>query len=218
MKVGMLAFGTQGDVQPYLALGAALVRAGHDVKLVTHHGYAITGRELGIDVTEVQGNVQEAMQSPELRELLRRGNFLKINAYTSRLIQEYSVGWLRTALAALHDRDLLACGIGGLHQARALSEHLRIPVIEAHVVPFTPTREFPAPLVPAWLGRLGGGVSHPPCLPAGDVAGLPPGRRRGPTRRPESSPCPIDGLHRLERAHHPPGAVRHQPPRAAPPG
>ena len=159
MKVGMLAFGTQGDVQPYLALGAALVRAGHDVKLVTHHGYAITGRELGIDVTEVQGNVQEAMQSPELRELLRRGNFLKINAYTSRLIQEYSVGWLRTALAALHDRDLLACGIGGLHQARALSEHLRIPVIEAHVVPFTPTREFPAPLVPAWLGRLGGGVN-----------------------------------------------------------
>lgn len=160
MKVGLLAFGTQGDVQPYLALGAALVRAGHDVKLVTHPGYAPTAQSLGIAVSEVDGNVQEVMQSPELRDLMRQGKFLKINAYTSQLIQAYATGWLRVSLGALHDRQVLLAGIGGLHQARALSEKLCVPVIEAHVVPFTPTRAFPAPLVPAWLGRLGGRVNR----------------------------------------------------------
>lgn len=160
MKIGLLAFGTQGDVQPYIALGAALARAGHSVRLVTHQAYEQAVAARSLEFAPVQGNVQEVMESPELRELLKKGNFLKINAFTSKLIQEVSVEWLRVGLEAMQDRQLLMAGIGGLHPARALSQKLQIPLIEAHVVPFTPTRQFPAPLFPAGVERLGGAANY----------------------------------------------------------
>src|SRR5436189_5247868 len=48
----------------------------------------------------------------------------------------------------LKGTDLLITGMGGIGGIYALAEMLHIPVIQAYVFPFTPTGEFPAPLVP----------------------------------------------------------------------
>ena len=37
MRITIIAPGSQGDVQPYVALGNGLKKAGHTVRLVTNH-------------------------------------------------------------------------------------------------------------------------------------------------------------------------------------
>ena len=36
MKITLNTFGTRGDIQPTIALGLGLQRAGHDLRIVTH--------------------------------------------------------------------------------------------------------------------------------------------------------------------------------------
>ncbi len=156
MNIALISLGSQGDVQPYLALGAALKNANHSVRLITHENFEDTARANGLDFWSVQGNVQEVAQSPEMLELLEQGNFIKINQRTAKLAQALAVDWARDALRAVEGVDLLIAGIGGLFLARALSEKLNLPLLESYVIPFTPTREFPHPLVPANAPKLGG--------------------------------------------------------------
>lgn len=40
MRVALIALGSRGDVQPYIALAAGLYNAGHTVRIVTHENYA----------------------------------------------------------------------------------------------------------------------------------------------------------------------------------
>ena len=156
MNVAIISMGSQGDVQPYLALGAALRGAGHAVRLVTHENFGAAARANDLDFWPVRGNVQEVAQSPEMRDLLEKGNFLKINQYTAKLARTLAVDWAQNALKATKDVQLLIAGIGGLFLAHALSEKLGVPLIESYVVPFTPTREFPHPLVPTNAPKLVG--------------------------------------------------------------
>ncbi len=156
MNIAIISVGSQGDVQPYLALGTALKNANHSVRLITHENFEDAARANGLDFWSVQGNVQEVAQSPEMLELLEKGNFIKINQHTAKLAQTLAVDWARDALRAVQGVDLLIAGIGGLFLARALSEKLHVPLLESYVVPFTPTRDFPHPLVPANAPKLGG--------------------------------------------------------------
>ena len=73
---------------------------------------------------------------------------------------------------------MIISGLGGLFVGLALAEKLGLPLIQAYLYPFTPTREFPGVLTPlpqwrltAWANRL---VAPPGA--ADDVAGDPPGR------------------------------------------
>ncbi|WP_216322238.1 glycosyltransferase [Deinococcus aestuarii] len=155
MNIAVIALGTQGDVQPYLALGGALVRAGHRVRLVAPEG-TDAGAAPGLEVWPVPGDARGVMASPEMRERLARGRFLEIQRYANRQMRRVAPAWARAALTACEGADLLVAGLGGLSLAQPLAERLARPLIEAHVVPLTPTREFPGPLLPAGAARLGG--------------------------------------------------------------
>jgi sterol 3beta-glucosyltransferase len=39
MRIAIIAMGSRGDVQPYIALGTGLKAAGHAVRLVTHENF-----------------------------------------------------------------------------------------------------------------------------------------------------------------------------------
>ena len=205
MNIAIISLGTQGDVQPYLALGVALKRAGHSVRLITHENFEDAAKAHDLDFWSVQGNVQEIAQSPEMREILAKGNFIKINQYTAKLAKTLAVDWARDALRATQGVDLLIAGIGGLYLAQSLSEKLDVPLIESYVVPFTPTGEFPHPLVPASVPKLGGLANRLTyrlvqqmmwqSSRAGDrlarrqIVGLPPAPFFGPRQR-QGSPKP----------------------------
>jgi sterol 3beta-glucosyltransferase len=160
MRIAIIAMGTRGDVQPYLALGKGLASAGHFVRLITHENFETLVTSYGLEFCPVQGNVQEVMESPEIRKLLEQGNFLAINKYSAKIIQDISIEWARDGLAACQGMNLLIAGVGGLYLAISLAEKLSIPFLQAYIFPFTPTKAFPAILFPQSISRLGGTVNR----------------------------------------------------------
>jgi sterol 3beta-glucosyltransferase len=160
MRIAIIALGSRGDVQPYLALGKGLKAAGHFVRLITHENFEKLVTSHGLEFCPAKGNVQEVMESPELRKLLEQGNFLAINKYTSKLVKDISIDWARDGLIACEGVDLLIAGVGGLYLAISLAEKLRIPFLQAYIFPFTPTKDFPAILLPQSIGKLGGTVNR----------------------------------------------------------
>ena len=55
MKIAIIALGTQGDVQPYIALGTGLLKAGHSVRLITHENFEQSVRAHKLEFYAMQG-------------------------------------------------------------------------------------------------------------------------------------------------------------------
>ncbi len=160
MRIAIIAMGTRGDVQPYIALGKGLKAAGHFVRLITHQNFERLVTSHGLEFYPVKGNVQEVMESPEIRKLLEQGNFLAINAYTAKIVQDISLDWARDGIVACQGINLLIAGVGGLYLALSLAEKLNIPFLQAYIFPFTPTKAFPAIVLPQSISRLGGTINR----------------------------------------------------------
>jgi sterol 3beta-glucosyltransferase len=156
MQILAIALGSQGDVQPYVALGKGLQAAGHRVRVMAPVNFERLVTTHGLEFYPVKGNVQEIIESPEMRALLEKGNFLAINKHTAKLAQDAALDWAQVGLAACQGVDLMVVGLGGLNIAVALAEKFQIPILPAFLFPFTPTRAFPGILLPSFLSKLGG--------------------------------------------------------------
>ncbi|MBL8162874.1 MAG: glycosyltransferase family 1 protein [Anaerolineae bacterium] len=156
MQIAIMALGSRGDVQPYIALGQGLTKAGHTVRLVTHENYATLAAAHGLDYRPMRGDVQAFAESDEMLALLEKGNFFAINARTAQAAHGAALEWAEDGLAACRGVDLIIVGLGGLHNALALGEKLGLPVMQTFLVPFDSTRSFPSVLLPASLRRFGG--------------------------------------------------------------
>ena len=71
MNVAILTLGTRGDVQPYVALGAELKEAGHEVTLVTGKGFEAMASGRGLRYVDLDVDLLELAASPEGRAALR---------------------------------------------------------------------------------------------------------------------------------------------------
>lgn len=159
MRIAIIALGSQGDVQPYVALGKGLKAAGHVVRLLTHENFEGLVSSHGLEFYPMEGNVQEIIETQEMRELLEKGNFLAITAHTAKETQRAAIKWTQAGLVACQDMDLLLTGVGGLYVGLALAEKLGIPLLQAYVFPFTPTKAFPGVLFPQSIAKLGSAVN-----------------------------------------------------------
>jgi len=160
MHIAIIALGSRGDVQPYVALGVGLKEAGYTVRVITHPDFEALVGAHGLDYWPVRGSVQEIVESMEMRDLVEKGNFIRISMETSRQAKRVALNWAEDSLAGCSGFDLLIAGVGGMFVAGALAEKLIIPVIQAFLFPFTPTRAFPSILLPAFLTRLGGAFNR----------------------------------------------------------
>jgi len=76
MRTAIIAFGSRGDVQPYIALGQGLVKAGHTVRLATHKDFEDLVKAHGMEFWLICGNSQEMAESQETRDVLAKTNFI----------------------------------------------------------------------------------------------------------------------------------------------
>jgi sterol 3beta-glucosyltransferase len=159
MRIAIIALGSQGDVQPYIALGKGLKAAGYDVRLLTHENFEGLVTSHGLAFYPMQGNVQELIETPEMRELAEKGNFITLTLRTAKESKQVAIRWAQAGLEACRGMDLLIAGVGGLYLALAIAEKLEIPLLQAFVFPFTPTKTFPGILFPQSLNRWGGTVN-----------------------------------------------------------
>ena len=159
MKVTIIAPGSRGDVQPYVALGKGLKQAGHTVGILASQDFQGLITEHGLQFLDMGGSMQGIAQ--RMQSLLEQGNFLKILSSMGATAKSLAGQAAESGLAACQGSDLILAGLGGLFSGLAISEKLGIPFMQAYYFPFTSTREFPnalAPLppghLPAWVNRL----------------------------------------------------------------
>jgi sterol 3beta-glucosyltransferase len=155
MRIAIIAPGSRGDVEPYIALAKGLEKAGHVVRLVTHQNFEMLVNSHGLEFWPVESNVQDIAQSKEMSGLLERGNFLAIMSQMAKEAQRGALALAGVGLAACNGMDLVLAGIGGLFTGVSLAEKFGLPFLQAYYIPFTPTRAYPSFLFakrPSWLG------------------------------------------------------------------
>lgn len=161
MKIAVVASGTRGDVQPYLALSQELQDAGYDVRLLASENFEALITEAGVAFGSTGMGAEERIQSEEWRKTIEGGNFLKLLGKMQAEMKNAAVELAPKLPPLLADSDLIIAGMAGLGGAFSVAEHYKIPVIQAYVVPFTPTQAFATPLVPGLpLGKILNGPSY----------------------------------------------------------
>jgi UDP:flavonoid glycosyltransferase YjiC (YdhE family) len=152
--------GSRGDVEPYIALGKGLKKAGHYVRLISHQNFDSLISSHGLEFWAIEGNVQEIAQSVEMSEQIEKGNFLSVLSKMKKAAEAQATGAIKIGVSACQGMDMVLAGIGGLFIAVPLAEKFNIPLLQAYYIPFTPTGEFPSFLFPKLPQLLGGSVNR----------------------------------------------------------
>ncbi|MCA0455376.1 MAG: glycosyltransferase [Chloroflexi bacterium] len=148
VNVSIVTAGSRGDVQPYVALGHGLQQAGYKVRILANENFESLVTESGLDFDSIGENIEAITQTEEWRKTIESGNFLKILAKMQSEMKRHAAKSARIIPNLLKGSDLLITGMGGIGGIYDLAETMHIPTVQAYVFPFTPTSEFPAPLVP----------------------------------------------------------------------
>ena len=147
-KISIVASGTRGDVQPYVALGKGLKNAGYTVRLLTSEDFESLVTDAGLEFCSTGDNVEEVLQSDAWRKTIESGNFISILARMQKEMKQRAAATAQQMPGLLKGSEMILTGMGGFAGVYSIAELLKIPVIQAYVFPFTPTQEFPSPLVP----------------------------------------------------------------------
>lgn len=160
MNILIFTFGSRGDVQPYVALGAALRTQGHAVTVTTGQGFDEMITSHGLASAPASIDFREIIKSPVAQEALRTvsGKFKAMRAFKGLVRQQYEDMWgiakdVRPDLIIYHPKATVA-----QHIAEALSV-IAVPTTLQPM--FVPTGDFPAPVLPFRdLGRFGNRLTH----------------------------------------------------------
>ena len=155
MRIGLQTWGSEGDIRPFVALGAALARRGHRVELL----YTEIGDRRYEDVARALGFTARAIASPILKDaaaqtelglkILNTRNQLEQGLIISKALLEPVIDPLYDAALDLCRRSDLLIHHFILHAARAAADKIGTPamtVTYAHML--TPSRHIHPPGTP----------------------------------------------------------------------
>lgn len=152
MRALIITFGTEGDVRPMAALGAALIEAGHAVRFLATADTAEAARALAIPTVELPGAVRAPLSAA--------GTTGNANgaAALARVVNDNTSTWLKLALEHGADCDVVVAGGLAAFVGFSAAEKLGAPGVGAAMFPITPTAAFASPFLPpgapAWANRL----------------------------------------------------------------
>ncbi len=157
--ITMLASGTRGDVQPYVALGRGLQAAGYEVRVATHLEFRAVVEGHGLEFARLEGNLSQVMIRPNGQMALTfDGNLLRsLRAALDfmRAARPVYERLLATAWQACQNSGAIVIGLPTVWGA-PIAEALGVPCLWAFLQPFSRTRAFPSALLPSaiTLGSL----------------------------------------------------------------
>jgi sterol 3beta-glucosyltransferase len=160
MQITIIAPGSQGDVQPFLALGKGLLNDGKKVRLVTNQNYEEQVKLHGLEFWPIEVSMEDIIRTEKMREALESGKLLRSMSRMGKELKQNAVLFTQRSLDACQGGDMIMAGISGLFTAHSVSEKLNVPFIQAYNIPFTPTKSFSGALFPKFPSWLGYRFSH----------------------------------------------------------
>jgi len=142
MLISIFAMGSRGDVQPYLALGLALKKAGAQVRLVTLEAFADFVRSLGLECYPIPGDLAGVMNSAVADNARQADNPLKF-LFSFNELKKLGFSLQGHFFAACQDADLIVYH-PGLAIGYFTAQERGIPSVLAAPFPLAPTRAYPS--------------------------------------------------------------------------
>ncbi|HWI64264.1 MAG TPA: glycosyltransferase, partial [Symbiobacteriaceae bacterium] len=140
----MLATGTRGDIQPFIALGVTVQRKGIRVRLAASEAFRTFVQAYGLEFAPVRGDITKVMESDLAKDARTADNPLKF--FTSMRNPEL-IALLEDVTQDLHEACLDADAVvyhPGAGVGYFAAQAMHVPSILATPFPMTPTREYPA--------------------------------------------------------------------------
>ena len=160
MRILILTFGSRGDVQPYVALGAALRARGHDVTVSTGRGFEAMIEAGGLTAAPISADIRALLRTPEIQGALHSftGKLRAWRASRVMLCRQLDDMW---EIARQVGPDLIVYHPKAFG-APSLARALRCVAVPSFLQPaYVPTRAFPNLIFPvAELGPFGNRLSH----------------------------------------------------------
>jgi len=157
MIITIITIGSRGDVQPMVALGQGLLRAGFSVRIATHANFQPFIESYGLQFYRIgEKDVQQVLQEPEGKELLQQKNSFKALTGLRDLLATNIVEIMQDMTSALEDADLaiiggLAVFYGGidvcLQEEVPMAMYSLLPIIENTQVQSTMFPIFPEKMI-----------------------------------------------------------------------
>ena len=108
MRITIIAIGSRGDIQPYMALSRGLSRAGHVVRLVTHAAFALLVRSHNIEFFPLDDEPEEFFQTRRGKASLRGNPNAFLYVYRlKRMLDPLIEGYMKRCLQACEDADVI---------------------------------------------------------------------------------------------------------------
>ncbi len=160
LKLVVLALGSRGDVQPFVALGRALQERGHRVCIATEQEYLGLADSYGLESACVGGSIRAQMDFEQVYQALdAAGRALPLGFALSFLRQAGPLVQriIADSLAACQRADGILASTLGCYTGLSVSEKLGLPLLPVHFHPHAATGAYPdlsfAELPAGWPGR-----------------------------------------------------------------
>lgn len=156
-RILLITIGSRGDIQPFVALGKALIHAGYEVALQTAEAYKPFVQEHGLTCLYMNNEFMQLVESKAGQAATEGGgnkfSLMKMVMPTLRRMLEdewQAAQEFQPDALIYHPKSL-----GGYH----LAEKLNIPFFQSLGLPlYTPTTAYPVPVMSGV--RLGGGFNR----------------------------------------------------------
>lgn len=160
MLFTILSAGSRGDTQPYIALGLALKKTGHRVRIATFENYADFVKGHGLEFFSIRGDVSLVASGEGARDARQADNPLKLILSFNKL-KSYIFDLQKDFYLACSGSDAIIYH-PGFPIGYFIAQHMKIPSILAAPFPMTPTRAFPALIFYNGIryGKIGNMITH----------------------------------------------------------
>lgn len=150
MKLAIVAVGSRGDVQPYVALGLGLQRAGHDVRLVAPTAFEQLAGDHGLAYVPFHTDLDQALRD----EIERIGTSpRRLMSFLKRHFENTARQSYVEVVEACREVDAVIASNLSIW-AYDIAEARGIPCLGTSLQPINPTRSFRSTSFPRWPSWL----------------------------------------------------------------
>lgn len=144
MKLALIAYGTRGDVQPFLSLAWGLHERGHSVRLIAPQNTAAWIQRTALPFVEIPVDVQAVFASAPAQKMLAKGDILSFFRWLAKVEDEYRVAMRRVIVEGTTDVDAILTHPLTEDRAAAIGAARRIPVMPVYFYPLPASSMFPS--------------------------------------------------------------------------
>jgi UDP:flavonoid glycosyltransferase YjiC (YdhE family) len=154
-KITLVALGSRGDVQPFVALGCGLLAAGHHVRIAAAADYGPLVEAYGLEFATLAGSIRELMDWGLVYDILDApGNPLRFGKRMLDAVQPLVSRLVADCHTACAGADMVVASTLGVYIAYDVAEAMGIPLYAAHMHPYGTTRAYPQVFFPTLSRRV----------------------------------------------------------------